>query len=163
MCLLYSARIHTNQSRCIARNPQNHWMVWSSGMFNCFVYSRVLRLINLTSQICKLIFGFFLSLVFVLKLRSNLSSLFDFRDYHVFLLVCPPILASSAATSNMTIGFPPMIFDFDTYLRRPCSASVYLQQTCHADSHSLQPRRQQARFRLVPAADYLAVFASDRM
>jgi hypothetical protein len=71
-------------------------------------------------------------------------------DYHVILL--------TGNTGDSSDG--PLIIDLDTTLPFPCPALRYILETC-------APQRQWAsrylhRFRVVPAREYLAAFASDR-
>jgi hypothetical protein len=54
----------------------------------------------------------------------------------------------------------PFIFDLDTTLPFPCPAVRYLLDTCSPQSK--WPKKNEHRFRIIPATDYLVNFASDR-
>ncbi|CAH1789410.1 unnamed protein product [Owenia fusiformis] len=67
-------------------------------------------------------------------------------DYHVFLVYPSPSCS--------------LVYDLDTILPYPCTLDEYVSNTFISDNH-LKPDYHRF-FRVIPAVDYLRVFASDR-
>ena len=82
-------------------------------------------------------------------------------DYHVIAIISTSsAIRSSVLELSPTNSNKKLVFDFDTRLNFPCTLSEYISKAIRDDDMVKEEFRR--LFRVIPAEEYLAEFASDR-